>query len=54
MDTETQQKNVKELDEYFSEYMATHYPDLEHSQYITEHLKVLYKTVIESSFKGEN
>ena len=54
MDTETQQKNVKELDEYFSEYMTVNYPDLEHNQYITEHLKVLYKTVIESSFKGEN
>ena len=54
MDTETQQKNVKELDEYFSEYMSINYPDLEHSQYIAEHLKVLYKTVIESSFKGEN
>ena len=54
MDTETQQKNVKELDEYFDEYMQSFYPDLEHKDDITQHLKVLYNTVIESTFKGEN
>ena len=53
-DFDVQEKNVKELDEYFNEYLDTVYNDLDKKDEVKEILNKLFKVASDNRLKGEN